>query len=72
MSAPAMAFANAVINARGGGEMFGMLLEQFPEIRREEVFLGVAIACLDRDATLMAADLEVRQLQRALERREAA
>lgn len=72
MSAPAMSFAHTIITSRGGADMFGQLLEAFPSIRREDVFLGVAIACLDRDATLAAADLEIRTLQRALEQRRAA
>lgn len=72
MSAPAMALAHTIINSRGGAEMFEQLLEQFSEIRREDVFLGIAIACLDRDAIIMAADLEVRQLQHALDHRRAA
>lgn len=72
MSTPALAFANTVINSTGGADTFAILLAEFPTIRREDVFLGVAIACLDRDATLMAADLEIRQLQHALELRRAA
>lgn len=72
MSKPAMAFANTVMTSKGGADMFGALLEAFPTIRREDVFLGVAIACLDRDANLAAADLEIRMLQRTLAQRGAA
>lgn len=69
---PAQAFARALLTGRIGFALFHDLSEQFPAITRQEVFWGCALAWTDREAALVAAEVEIRTLRRQLEHREAA
>jgi hypothetical protein len=70
-SLPAQSLARLLLSGEVGLTLFNRLLDHFPEIRRTDAFLGVALAWTDLQAALLAAEAQIIDLRRRLAGRDA-
>ncbi len=68
---PAQAFARFLLSGEVGLRLYYALADQFPTIRRIEVFFGIALAWTDLQAALVAAEAQILDLRRRLSSRSA-
>ena len=65
-SLPSQALARHLLSGEVGLRLYHALADQFPAIRRTEVFFGIALAWTDMQAALIAVELELADLRRQL------
>lgn len=65
-SLPSQALARVLLSGDVGLRLYNALADQFPAIRRTEVFFGIALAWTDMQAALIAVELELADLRRQL------
>jgi len=72
---PAQRFARLLLGGTVGMALYGSLSAEFPDIRRDDAFFGIALAWTEMAAGLVAAEAEIAELRKRLaaaERRAAA
>lgn len=69
---PAKKLAVALLSGLVGFELFHTLERDFPDIRRADVFFGIALAWTELQASLLACEVEIRALKAQVGLREAA
>ena len=65
-SLPSQALARHLLSGEMGLRLYRGLADQFPAIRRTEVFLGIALAWTDLQAALVGVEAELAHLRRQL------
>ena len=68
---PSQALARLLLSGLVGLRLYYALGNEFPAIRRAEVFFGIALAWTDMQAALIAVELELADLRRQLDGRSA-
>lgn len=63
---PAQRFARLLVSGVCGATLYERLFEEFADITRADVFFGVALAWTDREAALVACEVEIRALRQQL------
>ena len=63
---PSQALARVLLSGEVGLRLYHALADQFPSIRRPEVFFGIALAWTDIQAALVAAETQISHLRRQL------
>ena len=63
---PSQALARVLLSGEVGLRLYHALADQFPAMRRTEVFIGIALAWTDLQAALVAAEAQILDLRRRL------